>query len=475
MHHQTLSPVVTIILAAGKGTRMNTTLPKVLHTLRGRPLLDHVLDTAFSLGSGKVIIVAGHGADAVRSTVSQRPGDLEVVIQEPQLGTGHAVLQCLDRLSGFEGTVLVLSGDVPGLKQETVRELARARVEKGAALSVLTGHLEEPTGYGRIIRGSEGNIQEIREQKDLSEGQNSISEVNLGVYAFESSFLVRELPRIDSDNAQGEYYLTDLIGSAVERGSGAVAHVTPDPTEALGINTLKELSGLEKMMNRRYLDKLMKSGVQIIDPDQTWIEDTVEVAPDTLIHPTVFLHGSTKIGAGSVINPGSVITDSTLGERVEVRPFCVISGSSIADDASVGPFAHLRPGTEIGRHARIGNYVETKKAVIGVNSKVSHLTYVGDAELGNDVNIGAGCVTCNYDGFNKYKTTIEDGVFVGSGTMMVAPITIGKGSLVAAGSTLTKDVPPGALAIARGHQTAKEGWAAKRRDKLASEKKKEKS
>jgi bifunctional UDP-N-acetylglucosamine pyrophosphorylase/glucosamine-1-phosphate N-acetyltransferase len=475
MHHQMINPLITIILAAGKGTRMNTSLPKVLHTLRGRPLLDHVLDTAFSLGSVKVVVVAGHGADAVRSVVSQRSGELEIVIQEPQLGTGHAVYQCLDQLSGFEGTVVVLSGDVPGLQPETVSELVRAQVEMSAALSVLTGHLEDPTGYGRIIRGPEGNIQEIREQKDLSEGQDSITEVNLGIYAFESSFLARELPRIGSDNAQGEYYLTDLIKAAVESGAGAVSHITADYTEALGINTLGELSGVEKMTNRKYLEELMNSGVQIMDPDQTWIEDTVTVRPDTVIHPMVFLHGSTKIGAGSVINPGSVITDSTLGERVEIRPFCVITESTIADDAAVGPFAHLRTGTDIGPSARIGNYVETKKAVIGEGSKVSHLTYVGDAVLGNNVNIGAGCVTCNYDGFNKFKTVIEDGVFVGSGTMMVAPIKIGKGSLVAAGSTLTQDVPPDALAIARSQQSAKEGWASARREKLAGEKKKEKS
>ena len=475
MHHQMINPLITIILAAGKGTRMNTSLPKVLHTLRGRPLLDHVLDTAFSLGSVKVVVVAGHGADAVRSVVSERSGELEIVIQEPQLGTGHAVNQCLDSLSGFEGTVVVLSGDVPGLQSETVSELVRARVEMGAALSVLTGHLEDPTGYGRVIRGPEGDVQEIREQKDLSEGQDSITEVNLGIYAFQSSFLARELPRIGSDNAQGEYYLTDLIKTAFESGAGAVSHLTADHTEALGINTLGELSGVEKMTNRRYLEELMSSGVQILDPDQTWIEDTVTVLPDTVIHPMVFLHGSTKIGAGSVIKPGSVITDSTLGERVEIRPFCVITESTIADDAAVGPFAHLRTGTDIGPSARIGNYVETKKAVIGEGSKVSHLTYVGDAELGKNVNIGAGCVTCNYDGFNKFQTVIEDGVFVGSGTMMVAPITLGKGSLVAAGSTLTKDVPPDALAIARSQQSAKEGWAAQRRENLSSGDKKEKS
>lgn len=469
------NPLISIILAAGKGTRMKTSLPKVLHTLGGRTLLDYVLDSAADLGSSKIIVVAGHGADLVKEVIGKRSEGIEIVLQEPQLGTGHAVAQCLDTLAGFEGTVVVLSGDVPGLKPDTVRELVQARIDRNAALSVLTGHLDAPTGYGRVVRGSDGEILEIREQKDLSEGQDRITEVNLGVYAFESSFLSRELPDIGSDNAQGEYYLTDLIASAVKKGSGAAAHLTPDPSEALGINTLKELAGVDKMMNQSYLDKLMESGVQIIDPDNTWIEDSVQIAPDTVIHPTVFLHGKTAIGAGSVIRPGAVITDSTIGKRVEVRPYCVITDSTIADDAAVGPFAHLRPGSEVGESAKIGNYVEIKKAVIGKGSKVSHLTYVGDAELGEGVNIGAGCVTCNYDGFNKYRTVIEDGVFVGSGTMMVAPVTLGKGSLVAAGSTLTKDVPPDALAIARGQQSAKEGWAAERRAKLAEEKKKEKS
>ena len=475
MHHQMINPLITIILAAGKGTRMNTSLPKVLHTLRGRPLLDHVLDTAFSLGSVKVIVVAGHVADAVRSVVSKRSGELEIVIQEPQLGTGHAVNQCLDSLSGFEGTVVVLSGDVPGLQPGTVSELVRTRVEMGAALSVLTGHLEDPTGYGRVIRGPEGDVQEIREQKDLSEGQDTITEVNLGIYAFQSSFLARELPRIGSDNAQGEYYLTDLIKTAVESGARAVSHLTADHTEALGINTLGELSGVEKMINRRYLEELMSSGVQILDPDQTWIEDTVSIEPDAVIHPTAFLYGQTKIGAGSVISPGAVITNSNIGREVLIKPYCVITDSSIDDGAEVGPFTHMRPGCEIRKSGKIGNFVEMKASVIGEGSKVSHLSYVGDAVLGRDVNIGAGCVTCNYDGFGKYKTTIEDGVFVGSGTMMVAPITLGKGSLVAAGSTLTEDVPPDALAIARSQQSAKEGWAAARREKLTGKDKKEKS
>jgi bifunctional UDP-N-acetylglucosamine pyrophosphorylase/glucosamine-1-phosphate N-acetyltransferase len=470
-----ISPLITIVLAAGKGTRMNTSLPKVLHTLRGRPLLDHVLDTASSLDPGKVIVIAGYAADTVRSAVDKRAGNYEVIIQEPQSGTGHAVAQCLDQLTDFIGTVIVLSGDVPGLKPATIEELALARFKRSAAVSILSGHLEDPFGYGRIIRGSDGEMLEIREQRDLSKAQEGINEVNLGVYAFDSAFLTRELPKLSNDNAQGEYYLTDLARAAAQSGSGAVTHTIEDHTEAQGINTLEELSEVEIRMNRKYMKTLMDSGVRIVDPERTWIDDTVDIEPDAVIHPTAFLYGSTRIGAGSVIGPGAVITDSTVGRDVEIRPYSVITGSSIGDEAAVGPFAHLSPGTDVGRSARIGNYVETKEAVIGEGSKVSHLTYVGDAELGHNVNIGAGCVTCNYDGFNKFRTVIEDGVFVGSGTMMVAPIRIGKGSLVAAGSTLTKDVPPDSLAIARSQQSAKEGWAAQRREKLDSEGKKEKS
>ncbi|MDT8367203.1 MAG: bifunctional UDP-N-acetylglucosamine diphosphorylase/glucosamine-1-phosphate N-acetyltransferase GlmU [bacterium] len=475
MPHQTKNSLVTIILAAGKGTRMKTSLPKVLHTLRGRPLLEAVLDTAANLGPGKVIVISGHGADTVRSTVGERAGNHEVVIQEPQLGTGHAVFQCLDMLTGFEGTVLVLSGDVPNLKPETVKDLARSRIEAGSDISILTGHLDNPSGYGRIIRTPDGKIIEIREQRDLSEDQESIKEVNLGVYAFDAAFLTRELPNLSSDNAQGEYYLTDLAKTAAQAGNGAASHTTGNHSEALGINTLRELSGMEMEMNRKYLNELMDSGVRIIDPDRTWIDDTVSIEPDAVIHPTVFLYGHTKIGAGTVINPGAVITDSTVGRGVLIKPYCVITGSTIDDSAEVGPFAHMRPGSEIRTSGKIGNFVETKQAVIGVGSKVSHLSYVGDAELGPGVNIGAGCVTCNYDGFNKYKTVIEEGVFVGSGTMMVAPITLGKGSLIAAGSTLTQDVPPDSLAIARSQQSVREGWAAARREKLTSKSKKEKN
>jgi len=462
-------------MAAGKGTRMNSTLPKVLHPLRGKTLLDRVLDTAGDIKPSGVIVLTGHGNELVKERIGRRSDrdTIGIIIQEPQLGTGHAVAQCLGILGETQGTVLVLSGDTPRARAETLYRLIEARISAGADVAVLSGILPDPTGYGRILRDEDGEILLIREQKDLLPGQEKIKEVNLGIYSFDAGFLKRELPLLSNENAQGEYYLTDLVQAAAEKGSGAAACRADDPAEALGINTLGELSAMEKAMNRNYLDSLMKSGVRITDPDQTWIEETVAVESDAQILPMCFISGSTRIGSGSKIGPGAVISDSTIGRDVLILPYCVINDSVVEDGAAVGPFAHLRPGSHLGRSSKIGNFVETKKALIGEGSKVSHLSYVGDSELGKGVNIGAGCVTCNYDGYAKYQTVIEDGVFVGSGTMMVAPVTLGKGSLIAAGSTITKDVPPDSLAIGRAQQTIKDGWAAARREKLSAEKIKE--
>ena len=462
------TPLIVIILAAGKGTRMNSSLPKVLQDLRGRALLDHVLDTAQLAKPEKILVVAGHGADLVKDLAGQRTTAVEVVIQEPQLGTGHAVAQCLDSLEHFNGVVAVLSGDVPRLDPGTVISLNEAIGKDGAAVSVLTGRITNPAGYGRILRDQDQMAISIREHKDLEPGQEKIDEVNFGVYAFDAKFLREELPKLRNTNAQGEYYLTDLIGAAVSSGLGVTTRTLKDPNEARGINTIGELAEMERSMNRSHLETLMETGVRIMDPDRTWIDDTVTVGPNTVIYPSVFLHGKTTVGSGCIIRPGAVITDTDIGDGVEILPYCVIADSTINDGAIIGPFAHLRPGNEIGPSTKVGNFVEMKKVIMGEGSKVSHLTYVGDAKLGKDVNIGAGCVTCNYDGFNKYQTVIEDGVFVGSGTMMVAPVTLGKGSLVGAGSTVTDDVPPDALAVSRAAQSVKEGWAARRRERLSN-------
>lgn len=466
-----------IILAAGKGTRMNSAIPKVLHKLRGKPLLNHLLETLTTLRTSRIMVVTGSGAGKVEESLRRCPDgrNIRTVRQEPQAGTGDAVAQCLPALQDIEGSVLVLSGDTPGVRAWTLLDLDRERTLSGAGVSLLVGNLENPRGYGRILRDASGRIVGIKEQKDLEGDQDRIREVNLGVYSFDASFLRREIPRLDDGNAQKEYYLTDLVGAAARAGVKVVSFTSKDCHEAKGINTLSELADMEARMNADHIQSLMDSGVRIIDPGNTWIDDSVTIEPDAIVHPMTFLRGATRIGSGAVIEPGAVITDSVIGKNAHILPYCVISGSEVGSGTSIGPFSHMRPGSRIGPSAKIGNFVETKKVVVGKGSKVSHLTYIGDAEIGEKVNIGAGCVTCNYDGFAKYRTVIQDGVFVGSGTMIVAPVTLGKGSLVAAGSTITRDVAPDALALARARQSEKEGWAARRREKLSENGKKDQS
>ena len=470
MAHPRDQSLMTIILAAGKGTRMKSDLPKVLHPLGGKPLIAYMLNLARSVDSGRILIVVGYQSDRVIAVAGAIDSRAEPVLQEPQMGTGHALLRCLKHLEDHRGPVLVLSGDVPGLTWETVRILVDTHAENSAAVTVLTSVLEDPVGYGRIVRDRSGRPLSIVEQGDLLPQQESIKEINTGVYVFDGAFLVKELPRLSDDNAQGEFYLPDLVKSAV-KGSMTVATVTlENPEEAMGVNTLRELADMENNMREKTIRKLMEGGVRIIDPRSTYIDESAVIEPEAVIHPMTFIYGKTRIGAGTVIQPGAVITDSNIGRDVEIRPYSVINQADIDDGVSVGPFAHLRPGSVIGREARVGNFVEIKKATLGEGSKVSHLTYIGDASLGREVNIGAGCVTCNYDGFSKHRTIIEDGVFVGSGTMMVAPVTLGPNSMVAAGSTITRDVPGDALAIARSKQGIKEGWTRKWREETAGRK-----
>lgn len=458
--------LMTIVLAAGKGTRMASSRPKVLHQLRGRPMAYYALDLARSISSDRILMVLGHEADMVRANVEDSYPGVEYVVQEPQLGTGHALLQCLSQLEGFCGNVLVLSGDVPALTADKLENLLKTQMNSEAEVAILTSFLPDPTGYGRIIRNQAEDVTAIREQKDLNPDEESIGEVNMGVYLFKTAFLVRELPLLSNDNAQGEYYLTDLVQAAAASGETVSAFILKDPDEALGINTLLELSDMEKRMRDDTLRKLLEGGVRIIDPSTTYVDESVEVEADAVLHPITFLYGATRIGSGTVIHPGAVVTDSVIGSDVQILPYSVINDSRIDDRASVGPFARLRPGTHIGPEAKIGNFVEVKKAHLGEGSKVSHLTYVGDAQLGRNVNVGAGSVTCNYDGFSKHQTVIEDGVFVGSGTMMVAPVVLGANSIVGAGSTITEDVPPDSLALGRARQEVKEGWARRWREKI---------
>ncbi|TNF49416.1 UDP-N-acetylglucosamine diphosphorylase/glucosamine-1-phosphate N-acetyltransferase [bacterium] len=460
------SSLLTVVLAAGKGTRMNSSRPKVLHQLRGRPMAYYTLDLALSISSDRILMVLGHEADVVRAKVEGAYPGVEYVVQEPQLGTGHALLQCLSQLEGFHGNVLLLSGDVPALTTETLENLLETQTSGETETTVLTAVLPDPTGYGRIIRDQAGGVVAIREQKDLNPGEESIGEVNMGVYLFNAAFLVRELPLLSNENAQGEYYLTDLVQASVEAGEKVSTLSLKDPEEALGINTLLELSDMEKRMKEDTLRKLMEGGVRIIDPSTTYVDESVKVEGDALLHPMVFLYGSTRIASGAVIHPGAVITDSVIERNVEVFPHSVIDESHIGEGAVVGPFARLRPGNVIGPGGKIGNFVEVKNSRFGEGSKVSHLTYIGDSQLGRNVNVGAGSVTCNYDGFSKHQTVIEDGVFVGSGTMMVAPVVLGSNSIVGAGSTITEDVPPDSLALGRARQEVKEGWARRFREKI---------
>lgn len=459
-------PLMTIILAAGKGTRMNSSRPKVLQELRGRPMVHYTLDLARLMDSERILLVLGHQAQLVRARVESTCPGVEYVIQEPQRGTGHALQQCLSQLQGFIGNVLVLSGDVPALTADALKNLLHAGDASGAEVSVLTSRPRDPAGYGRIIRNSAGQAVAIREQKDLNQNEENIGEVNMGIYLFEASFLARELPLLSNDNAQGEYYLTDLIEAASGKGQTVETVVLEDPGEAMGINTLAELSDMEKRMRNETVRKLMDSGVRVVDPSTTYVDDSVTVEADAVLHPMTFLYGTTRVGSGAVIHPGAVIINSSIGRDVEVFSHSVIEDSQVLENTVVGPFARLRPGNRVGPDGKIGNFVEVKNSQLGKGSKVSHLTYIGDSLLGENVNVGAGSVTCNYDGFSKHRTVMEDGVFVGSGTMMVAPVTLGSNSIVGAGSTITEDVPPDSLALARARQEVKEGWAKRWREKM---------
>jgi bifunctional UDP-N-acetylglucosamine pyrophosphorylase/glucosamine-1-phosphate N-acetyltransferase len=457
-----MNDLTVVVLAAGKGTRMKSALPKVLHGLRGRPLIAYSIGLARAFGPSRILVVVGHRAGLVRESLDGG-ADLGLVLQEPQQGTGHALACCLPAMEGFGGTVLVLSGDVPGLREETIRGLLDAHSAEGAPVTLLSASLPDPRGYGRVLRDAAGRVSAIREQRDLAPGEEAVREANMGVYLFDADFLRRELPRLSTANAQKEYYLTDLVAAAAARGTPAAAWRLDDPGEAMGINTMAELSALEERMRSAHLTALMEAGVRVIDPAATYVDDSVRVEAGAVLHPSTFLYGETVVGRGAVIHPGCVVTDSRVGEGCELRPHSVIAGSVLGKGAVVGPFAHLRPGTVLREGAKVGNFVEVKKSVIGAGSKASHLTYVGDTEVGDGVNIGAGTVTCNYDGRAKHRTVIEDGVFIGSGTMLVAPVTVGTGAIVGAGSTITRDVPADALAVARAPQENKDGWAARKR------------
>ena len=438
---------------------MKSAMPKVLHPVAGRRMLDHVLAAAGSLNPASVIVVVGHEGDRVREAYAG--GRARFVAQEPQLGTGHALLQAEPLLKTATGTVVLLSGDVPLLGASTLKRLLAQHQADAAAATVLTAIVDTPHGYGRIVREA-GRIVRIVEERDASPDEQAIAEINSGIYALDLGPLFDAVRGIASQNAQGEYYLPDLVGIYRQRGLAVSTVSVSNPDEIRGINSRRELAEVGAIVRHTKNEELMAAGVTLVDPATTYIEPGVVVGADTVIHPNVYLEGRTVIGEGCEIHAGTRIVDSTIGDRVLIRNYCVITESSVAARAVLGPFAHLRPASHVLDGAHIGNFVELKKTTLGRGSKASHLTYLGDATIGDDVNIGAGTITCNFDGKTKNPTVIEDGAFIGSDSALVAPVTIGRGAYVAAGSTITEDVPANALGIARSRQVNKEAWVKKR-------------
>jgi bifunctional UDP-N-acetylglucosamine pyrophosphorylase / glucosamine-1-phosphate N-acetyltransferase len=456
--------ISAIILAAGQGRRMKSSLPKVAHLVLGKPVVWHVAQAARAAGIREMVFVLGYGRDKVLPVVEEFGA--KVAIQESQFGTGDAARCGLAELSAAAREVVVLCGDAPLLRPATIRGLLSARRRQGAPASVLTGVLDDPTGYGRIVRGDDGSVARIVEEKDANASLRKVLEVNSGTYAFDRVFLERGLPRLSDLNAQREYYLTDLVLEALAEGKRVVPVTAAEPDEVRGINSRRELAEATRILLERKLDELMASGVTLVDPRRTYIETEVSVGQDTVIDPGAALLGATRVGRGVRIQTGCVVDGSLLSDGVELKPYTVISGSTVRKGAILGPFSHLRPEADIGEGAHIGNFVEVKKSRIGKGSKANHLSYLGDATIGKMVNVGAGTVTCNYDGIHKHPTVLGDGVFVGSDTMLVAPVTVGKGALIGAGSTITRNVPPYALALCRAEQKVIEGWVARKKPEL---------
>ncbi len=449
--------IATIILAAGKGTRMKSDLVKVLHSLLGLPMLSYTIDLSLNeIKSKKTIVVIGHQADQIRERFKN--SRIQFALQKEQMGTGHAVLQVVPFLKKFTGTVLILCGDVPLVKGETLHSFINHFWENESILSVLTAVVEHPLGYGRILRNRQGWLEKIVEEKDASKEERMIREINTGIFCVRAPFLIEGLKEIGQENAQGEYYLTDLVEIARRKGLRCSAHQVMDPVEVMGINTRVDLAIANEVLRQEKVKDLMLSGVTIIDPKTTYVDRMVEIGRDTILYPNCSLQGKTRIGERCIIESNSNISDSIIGNEVTIRSSSVVTESKVEEGASIGPLAHLRPFSEVKTGARIGNFVEVKKSVIGKGTKASHLAYIGDSILGKEVNIGAGTITCNYDGFEKHQTIIGDRVFVGSNVELVAPVKVGNNSSIGAGTTVTKDVPEGALAISRVKQKNIEGW-----------------
>ena len=449
-----------VILAAGKGTRMKSARSKVLHRVAGQPMIEHVLAAAAALSPRTTTVVVGHQAESLKTALGGQPG-LTFVVQEPQLGTAHALLTTESALRGQSGTLVLLSGDVPLLSAKTLKTLLDTHTTAQASATVITAAVDNPQGYGRIVRGSAESGQRIArivEEKDASPDERQIREINSGIYAFALEGLYDAVRSIAAENAQNEYYLPDLVEIFRRQGMGVETVTVPNANEIRGINSRIELAAVSRIVRDQKNAELMAAGVTIEDPATAYIDRDVTIGPDTIVHPGVSLEGQTSIGAGCEIHTGVRIVNSQIGDHVQVFNHCVITDSVVANDVNIGPFAHLRNHADVRAQARIGNFVELKKTVLGTGSKSMHLAYLGDALIGERVNIGAGTITCNYDGVNKNTTTIEDGAFIGSDSQLIAPVTIGKGAYVGSGTTIRENVPDGALAVSAGKQRNIDGW-----------------
>jgi len=454
--------LAAVILAAGKGTRMKSALPKVLHPICGQPMLYYPLEAAKLAGFTQLKVVIGHQAERVSETFTDE--DITWIRQTDQLGTGHALMCAADALCGYSGPLLLHCGDVPLLKPDTLQQLLNYHSQQKATVTVLTAQMPNPQGYGRIIRDGE-QILQIVEEKEADEQQRQVTEINAGTYLFDAAFVLSALKGLNKNNAQGEYYLTDVVAAAVAAGEKTRALCVEDPTEVMGINDRCQLAEAEVLMRWKINAELMFGGVSMPDPTTVYIDNGVQIGIDTILHPNVHLHGKTTIGKNCIVETGVVVVDSQIADGTHLKAGSVVEESQLGPGCIIGPMAHLRPGNVLTGNNKIGNFVEMKKSVLGKKSQASHLTYIGDSEVGENVNFGCGTITCNYDGVNKHKTTVEDDVFVGSDCQFVAPVTIGRNSLIAAGSTITKDVPPDSLALSRTEQTNIDGWRLRKQKK----------
>ena len=469
--------VAAIVMAAGLGKRMQSKQAKVLHPVAGRSMVLYAVELAQRVAGHQVAVVVGHQADQVSQVIKESTAGkngqvpLSIVEQRELLGTGHAVLQAkpvfLESGRSMPAQFIILNGDTPLLRESTLRELLEVHRRQEAAVTILTALLNDASGYGRVVRSSDECVSRIVEDRDANAAVKAIHEINVGTYVVEGDVLFSALDQLQPTNAQGEFYLTDIVQMAVEQDRRVAAVTLEDPNEGLGVNTRLQLAEAEQVVRRQIRHRWLAAGVRMIDPASTWIDAGVTIGRDTVLYPNVMLEGATMIGEDVVVRSGSRITDCTIGNRVEILDHCVFRDSQIEDDATLGPFTHLRPHVLVRKGAKVGNFVEAKKTEIGEGSKANHLSYLGDAKIGKGVNIGAGTITCNYDGVRKAETIIEDGVFIGSDTQLVAPVTVGAGSVIAAGTTVTQDVPLDSLVISRVVQVTRPGWAAKRRALLA--------